>query len=139
MECIQTVNYLVIINGESSPPFNAAKGLRQRDPISPYLFDIAMEYLRAEIWRGWSKITHLSSILDVQSWNSHTLLLQMIFYFSLEDIYSLSKQVITALIFFSQAFRLKANLDKSVVYFFCLRRGRSLICWINQNPRLSWL
>ncbi|XP_075084717.1 uncharacterized protein LOC142167972 [Nicotiana tabacum] len=28
MECIQTVNYPIVINGEHSRPFNAAKGLR---------------------------------------------------------------------------------------------------------------
>ncbi|XP_019251156.1 PREDICTED: uncharacterized protein LOC109230079 [Nicotiana attenuata] len=45
MECVQTVNYTVVINGEQSKPFNAARGLRQGDPISPFLFAIAMKYL----------------------------------------------------------------------------------------------
>ncbi|XP_009781028.2 uncharacterized protein [Nicotiana sylvestris] len=45
MECIKTVSYIVLINGESTEPFEAAKGLRQGDPISPFLFAIVMEYL----------------------------------------------------------------------------------------------
>ncbi|XP_059285894.1 uncharacterized protein LOC132039428 [Lycium ferocissimum] len=45
MECVKTVHYSIIINGEPTPPFDATKGLRQGDPISPFLFSIAMEYL----------------------------------------------------------------------------------------------
>ncbi|XP_070037162.1 secreted RxLR effector protein 78-like [Nicotiana tomentosiformis] len=45
MECIQTINYTVIVNGEYPVPFNAAKGLREGDLMSPFLFAIVMEYL----------------------------------------------------------------------------------------------
>ncbi|XP_075095197.1 secreted RxLR effector protein 78-like [Nicotiana tabacum] len=45
MNCIKTVNYSILLNGESVAPFNAAKGLSQGDPMSPFLFAIAMEYL----------------------------------------------------------------------------------------------
>nr|XP_009614467.1 uncharacterized protein LOC104107386 [Nicotiana tomentosiformis] len=49
MECVQIVNYTVMINGEKSEPFNAARGLRQGDRISHFLFAIAMEYLRKNL------------------------------------------------------------------------------------------
>lgn len=44
LACMKTVTYSIIINGEPTEPFQVAKGLRQRDSMSPFLFAIAMEY-----------------------------------------------------------------------------------------------
>ncbi|XP_016481993.1 uncharacterized protein LOC107802928 [Nicotiana tabacum] len=43
MAYVTTVNYSILLNRESAEPFNAAKGLKQGDPMSPFLFAIAME------------------------------------------------------------------------------------------------
>ncbi|XP_019262629.1 PREDICTED: uncharacterized protein LOC109240435 [Nicotiana attenuata] len=43
MKCISTLNYTVIINGQPAKPFDARKGLRQGDTLSPVLFVMAME------------------------------------------------------------------------------------------------
>ncbi|XP_070022043.1 uncharacterized protein LOC142177522 [Nicotiana tabacum] len=49
LECVKTVNYSILVNGESTAQFDAAKGLRHGDPISPFLFALAMKYLSRKL------------------------------------------------------------------------------------------
>ena len=43
--CISTARLSILINGTSSSFFQSSRGLRQRNPLSPYLFVIAMKAL----------------------------------------------------------------------------------------------
>ncbi|KAL2901420.1 LINE-1 reverse transcriptase-like protein [Bienertia sinuspersici] len=73
MQCVTTVQYSILINGEPTAPFSPKTGLRQGDPLSPYLFILCMDILskglvklqerRAfeglQISRGGPKVSHL--------------------------------------------------------------------------------
>ena len=73
MECISTVSYSILVNGEPHGYIKPSRGLCQGDPLSPYLFLLCAEGFHSliqkekiagtlkgvSISRGGPKITHL--------------------------------------------------------------------------------
>ena len=54
-ECVTTVSYSVIVNDEVCGFFKLTKGIRQGDPLSPYLFLICMEVLTRDLRKAQMK------------------------------------------------------------------------------------
>ena len=49
MNCISSASITILLNGGKLDSFNPKRGLRQGDPMSPYVFILCMEVLRALI------------------------------------------------------------------------------------------
>nr|XP_009609612.1 uncharacterized protein LOC104103414 [Nicotiana tomentosiformis] len=105
-----------MVNGKTTKTFDAAKGLRQGDPISPYLFAMAIEYLSRKLHKlrddksfnfhprcAKLKITHLSFTNDLLLFSRGDLK-------SVNALHQAFKQ-------FSEASGLQTNLQKSSIYF----------------------
>ena len=93
MMCLSTVSYSILLNGVQSGNFTVSKGIRQGDPLSPYIFLLCAEGLSSLLKefererkitgiaasRGGPRLTHLffadDSILfcQVSSENSRAL------------------------------------------------------------------
>lgn len=50
-----TASASILINGSPSSPFKLHRGLRQGDPLSPFLFDLVVEVLNLVICKATSK------------------------------------------------------------------------------------
>ena len=115
MKCVKTVNYTIVVNGQNTQRFDAAKGLRQGDPMSPFLFAIAMEYLsrlfkelrEEKVFKYHPKCSKLAI--------THLCFADDLLLFSRGDLESI-KMLQRCFSKFSQASGLQANQAKSSIY-----------------------
>lgn len=115
MGCVCTVNYSLLVNGGLVPSFQAQRGLRQGDSMSPYLFTLTMEYLNKA----------LKKLQTIRDFNYHPKceklnLVHVCFADDLimccrTDKHSL-KLIIECVEHFSTVSSLKANMKKSCLY-----------------------
>ena len=118
MHCVTSSTFSILWNGNKLPPFKPSHGLRQGDPLSPYLFILCMEKLsvaiNTEVLQGeWEPI----QITNAGPQISHLL-------FADDDllfIKSRNAQICFVADFFdrfSKASGLKINLSKSRAFYF---------------------
>ena len=116
--CISTTKFSVLVNGVPAGFFSSSKGLRQGDPLSPYLFVMGMEVLSVlipraveggfifgcSIWRGRGQTINISHLLFVDD---------TVIFCEAKKEYLMHLSWI--LFWFKAALGLKINLDKSEV------------------------
>ncbi|XP_042944619.1 uncharacterized protein LOC122278502 [Carya illinoinensis] len=117
MECVSTVSYSLLINGIPQELFSPSKGIRQADPLSPYLFIICSEFLnhslnQAELQgliygiptiRGGLHVTHLLFADD-----------SLVFCRSNPTEWNRLQQVLSK---YEQVTGQRLNLDKTSIFF----------------------
>ncbi|GJR25721.1 hypothetical protein Tco_1101953 [Tanacetum coccineum] len=117
MECVTTTSFSISINGSLHGFFKGKHGLRQGDPLSPYLFTLVMEILTLMLQRGVSN----ANLFSYHRYCSKLKLINLcfaddLFLFSHGDTDSV-KVIKEALNEFKEASGLVPSLPKSKGYF----------------------
>ncbi|GJX32724.1 RNA-directed DNA polymerase, eukaryota, reverse transcriptase zinc-binding domain protein [Tanacetum coccineum] len=117
MVCVSTTKFSININGEREGYFNGGRGLRQGDPMSPYLFTLVTEVFSIIMGRNIGKTKefkyhHGCKKLQI----THLCFADDLLVFCHGDIKSVST-IKEALEEVSSYSGLRANMNKSIVFF----------------------
>ncbi|OMP01064.1 reverse transcriptase [Corchorus capsularis] len=117
MSCVTNPSLSVIVNGTASESCHATRGIRQGDPISPYLFILCMEFLslciEKEVISGnWCPIRIGKGDPKV----SHALFADDIIFFAKANNRN-CESILNTLDFFCERSGQKVNVDKSKIWF----------------------
>ena len=50
--CLTSTSFAILVNGSAKGWIKASKGLRQGDPLSPFLFTLVVDFLSRMIFRA---------------------------------------------------------------------------------------
>lgn len=117
MECVTTTSFSLNINGELYCFFKGKRGLRQGDPLSPYLFILVMEILTLILKRkvrSTEEFVYHHQCLNLNIIN--LCFADDLFLFAHGDVNS-ARVIMEALNEFKGASGLVPSLSKSTVYF----------------------
>ncbi|CAL1392116.1 unnamed protein product [Linum trigynum] len=132
MNCVSSVSYAVLVNGHKSNFFNPGRGLRQGDPLSPYLFLLCAEGLSALINKsGKEKKIHGLKICNRAPVVSHLLFADDCIIFARATVEE-SKKLKEVHEDYEKESGQMVNLDKSEIYFSknTLNNRRQEICQV---------
>ncbi|CAA7031857.1 unnamed protein product [Microthlaspi erraticum] len=115
--CISTVTYQVLINGEAKGSISPSRGLRQGDPLSPFLFIILTEALVAQLKgaEAEGRITGLKIARNCPA-ISHLLFADDSLFFCKADIQQCAK-LLKIIHTYGQASGQQLNTSKSSIFF----------------------
>ncbi|KAJ9536643.1 hypothetical protein OSB04_un000192 [Centaurea solstitialis] len=116
-EIISTVSYSVAVNGVSEGFFQAKRGIRQGDPLSPYLFTLVMEGFSLILQRCINEAAEFGYHYGCEELGiSHLCFADDLFVFTKGDIRSV-EVLKRALAIFRSKSGLEPSLEKSEVFF----------------------
>ncbi|KAA0046042.1 LINE-1 retrotransposable element ORF2 protein [Cucumis melo var. makuwa] len=111
---IRSVQYSILINGKPYDRINPNRGIRQGDPISPFIFILAMDYLSSLLNLLQEEKATKGVEINRQSLTNHILFADDILLFT-EDNDTSIKNLLMAITLFEKASGLNINDTKSTL------------------------
>lgn len=117
MSCVASSNIVILVNGGALEPFEPSRGLRQGNPLLPYICIMCMEYLSHLIEQkcvvgSWAPLKASCGNLDIL----HLLFADDIILFNKVEV-AKCEAMVEVLGKFCSEFGQKISMEKSRIYF----------------------